>query len=128
MDGRHYNGPSVRDLDDHLAVAQYIAGTLDVRVGCSRVRGLVVAEGDYCPLGVCSAPAGHEGTCAEASGWDEFDHSPWANDVISAELVACTLGARVRPELQMDYRVALRERLNRLLTNVVPKRKQLART
>ena len=25
----------------------------------------------YCGLGVCCAEDGHEGTCAEASGWDE---------------------------------------------------------
>jgi len=33
-------------------------------------------EGDqFCGRGVCAANAGHEGTCAEASGWDE-DWSP----------------------------------------------------
>lgn len=24
-----------------------------------------------CDKGVCAAPAGHEGTCAEASGWED---------------------------------------------------------
>ena len=30
-----------------------------------------VAEARYCGRGICAAMEGHEGTCAEASGWDE---------------------------------------------------------
>ena len=26
----------------------------------------------HCGRGVCAAEAGHKGTCAQASGWDEF--------------------------------------------------------
>jgi 3-deoxy-D-manno-octulosonate 8-phosphate phosphatase KdsC-like HAD superfamily phosphatase len=30
-------------------------------------------EWEACGLGICAAPAGHEGTCAEASGWVDED-------------------------------------------------------
>lgn len=30
-------------------------------------------EWEACGLGICAAPAGHPGTCAEASGWVEED-------------------------------------------------------
>src|SRR5690606_524655 len=30
------------------------------------------ADANYCGLGPCAGPAGHEGTCAQASGWDDF--------------------------------------------------------
>lgn len=29
--------------------------------------------GEHCGRGVCAANEGHEGTCAQASGWDEVD-------------------------------------------------------
>lgn len=42
------------------------------------------------------------------------EHGEAASAVISAELVACTLGARVRPELQMDAHARLREAFARV--------------
>lgn len=41
-------------------------------------------------------------------------HSPEAHDVITAELVACTLGQRQRPELRVD----LPGRLARVFANL----------
>src|SRR5690348_664698 len=81
---------------------------VDVRVWCSRAWGVTVSnkvEATYagpCDRGVCAANLGHAGTCAEASGWDDDLHGPHAEAVITAELVACTLGVRSRPELQLD--------------------------
>lgn len=30
-----------------------------------------MSESTYCGLGICAAMDGHEGTCDEASGWDD---------------------------------------------------------
>lgn len=38
-----------------------------------RGYGIEQSEWAYCGLGVCAANDGHEGTCAEASGWDDVE-------------------------------------------------------
>jgi hypothetical protein len=41
-------------------------------------RFLMVSEFVPCGRGVCAAEEGHDGTCAQASGWDSFTED--AND------------------------------------------------
>lgn len=48
------------------------------------------------------------------------EHGPTAAEVISTELVACTLGARSRPELQLDLSAQVREAYARLTERLRP--------
>ena len=38
---------------------------------------------EYCGRGVCAAMEGHEGTCAEASGWDEAPEANHGNALVA---------------------------------------------
>lgn len=62
---------------------------------------------DYTPCGIgpCSAPEGHEGTCAQASGWDKFtdDAKDAAYDAGFAAGLAAALAARGTEEPEWEY-------------------------
>lgn len=49
----------------------------DLQAAGDDLRDQRDTEWEACGLGICAAPAGHEGTCAEASGWvDEWRPKP----------------------------------------------------
>ena len=76
---RSYNDPWVRYPDGHYHFRDALpvtASELEAAYGPCRV--LIDADGNYpgtdpCNRGACAAPLGHEGTCAEASGWETTD-------------------------------------------------------
>lgn len=93
-----------------------------VRAGVSRVRGYEFVPDAVTDLGalpVLSSPHVPDGRWLLAGGVvfvGEYDEV--ASECIAAELVACTLGQRVRPELQVSPIGFLRGRLEYLRERV----------
>lgn len=59
-----------------------------------------------------------QGTLQPGGFTGVLEHDEAASAVITAELVACTLGARSRPELRLDYQATLDERLRIALERI----------